>query len=159
MARALDDRDRRILALLQADAWLTYPALGDQVNLSASAAQRRVERMIRDGVILGARAQIAAIAPMKRVVVYLLAELADESTATIEQLSTALSAVPEVVEAYYVVGEADVALRLEFADIGAYDLFLERHVNRSPAIARFKTLVVLRTLKPSGWRTSATIGA
>ena len=43
--RPLDARDRQIVSLLQGDAWLTYVELAARVHLSASAVQRRVERM------------------------------------------------------------------------------------------------------------------
>jgi DNA-binding Lrp family transcriptional regulator len=55
MAGPRDNRDRQLLDLLKADAWLTYAALGERVNLSASAVQRRVERLIADGTLRGAR--------------------------------------------------------------------------------------------------------
>jgi DNA-binding Lrp family transcriptional regulator len=149
VARALDNRDRRILELLRADAWLTYPALGEKVSLSASAVQRRVERLIRDGAILGARAELRPADTAERLIVYLLAELVDDSAETITRLSRTLSDLPEVIEAYYVAGEADLALKLEFADVAAYNAFLERHINGSAAVVRFKTLVALRSLKPA----------
>ena len=59
MAGPRDDRDRKILKALKADAWLTYAALGERVNLSASAVQRRVERLIAAGVLRGAHAEVA----------------------------------------------------------------------------------------------------
>ena len=149
MAKPLDDRDRQILAALKADAWLTYPALGEQVCLSASAVQRRVERLIREGVILGAQARVASPAQPEALFVYLLAELAEESSTTLAYVASLLRDLPQVVNAHYVAGEADVALWLEFADMAEYDLFLERHINRSPVIRKFKSLVVLRTLKAS----------
>jgi Lrp/AsnC family leucine-responsive transcriptional regulator len=150
MARPLDDRDRKILAALKADAWLTYPALGERVSLSASAVQRRVERLIREGVILGAHAQVARQPTPEGVSVCLLAELSDESTEALAQITQVLSGLPQVVNAHYVAGEADLAMWLEFADIAEYNLFLESHINRWPLIRKFKTLVVLRTLKSSG---------
>ena len=148
MAKTLDDRDRQILAALETDAWLTYPALGERVSLSASAVQRRVERLIRERVILGARALVASPGPKERLSVYLLAELTEESAETLAYVAEALRALPQVVKAHYVAGEADVAMWLEFADLAEYNLFLESHINSWPVIRKFKTLVVLRPLKP-----------
>ena len=148
MGSALDDRDHRILSLLQADAWLTYAELSRRVNLSASAVQRRVERMIAAGVILGARAEIALPEPAAPLTIFLLAELADESRQALQRFSATVAANPAVVEAYYVAGESDVVLKLRLADMDAYDRFVETHVNTSPLVRRFKTLTALRPLTP-----------
>lgn len=140
-----DDRDRLILSLLSDDAWLTYAALAERVNLSASAVQRRVERLIADGVLLGARAQIA-FEPGSEFTVYLLAELVDDGARTIEQFAFAIRGEPAVREAYYVTGEADVVVKLVVSDMADYDRFVAAHVNAQPAVRRFKTLTALRPL-------------
>ena len=140
-----DDRDRKILDLLKSDAWLTYSALGERVNLSASAVQRRVERLIADGTLRGARAEVAT-GPQAGLTVYLLAELADDSAGTIRSLSRTICRAPEVRDAHYVTGEADLVLKLELADMAHYDRFVAAHVNADPAIRRFRTLASLRSL-------------
>lgn len=142
----LDDRDRRILALLRADAWLSYTALSARVNLSASAVQRRVERMIAAGIILGAKAEVALPESVPGLTVFLLVELADESRRALQRFTSTIAANSTVVEAYYVTGEADVVLKLRLPDINAYDRFVEAHINPSPLIRRFKTLTALRSL-------------
>ena len=140
-----DDRDRQLLDLLKADAWLTYAALGECVNLSASAVQRRVERLIANGVIRGARADVAT-EPDAGLTVYLLAELADDNAATIQRVAEKICRTPEVREAHYVAGEADLLLKLELADMAHYARFLAAHLNSQPAIRRFKSFASLRPL-------------
>lgn len=140
-----DERDRQILTLLRNDAWLTYAALAERVNLSASAVQRRVERLIADGVLLGARAQIAD-QPQTGLTIYVLAELTDDSAGTIQQFVEAIRGAPEVREAHYVTGEADVVLKLKVRDMVDYDRFVAAHVNAQPVVRRFKTLTALRPL-------------
>ncbi|HYU95974.1 MAG TPA: Lrp/AsnC family transcriptional regulator [Sphingomicrobium sp.] len=145
MTAPLDDRDRQILMLLRRDAWLTYAALAERVNLSASAVQRRVERLIGRGVLLGAQARIADDRD-EALTVYLLAELADDSAQTIKRFTSAISSAPEVRDAHYVTGEADVVLKLCVDDMAHYDRFVATHVNAEASVRRFKTLVALRPL-------------
>lgn len=145
MGASRDGRDRQILNLLRNDAWLTYAALAQRVNLSASAVQRRVEHLIATGVILGARVEIADESDTE-LTVFLLAELVDDSAQTIRQFSKAIHDVPEVREAYYVTGQADIMLKLTVTNMGQYDRFVAKHVNAQPAVRRFKTLVALRSL-------------
>lgn len=148
MATTLDDRDRRILSLLQKDAWLSYAELSRQVNLSASAVQRRVERLIAAGILLGAKAELALPDSKPPVTIFLLAELAEESGDALEQFSASVLANSAVVEAHYVTGESDVVLKLHLPDIAAYDRFVAMHVHTSPLVRRFKTLTALRPLLP-----------
>jgi len=147
MAVSIDDRDRLILELIQADAWLSYAAIAKRVHLSASAVQRRMERLIENGIIRGARADVVLEETSLPLSVFLLAELADDSAATIRQFTRAMAASPEVIEAHYVTGEVDVVLKLQVADMAAYDSFVQRYINRSPQVRRFKTFAVLRLLK------------
>jgi Lrp/AsnC family transcriptional regulator, leucine-responsive regulatory protein len=140
-----DARDQEILSLLRDDAWLTYAALAERVNLSASAVQRRVERLIADGVLLGARAEIAP-GPESLLTIYVLAELVDDTARTIQQFSQAIRGASAVREAFYVTGEADVVLKLAVRDMGEYDRFVAAHVNAEPVVQRFKTLTALRPL-------------
>ena len=55
----LDATDKALLGLLQEDAQLTSEALGQRLNLSASQAGRRRQRLEAQGVIEGYRARIA----------------------------------------------------------------------------------------------------
>ncbi len=147
MAKTLDDRDRRILDLLKTDAWLSYIAIAERVNLSASAVQRRVERLMGDGTIRGAKAEVNLPGTSERLSVYLLVELRDDTAATIKAFTRTMNALEQVVGADYVTGEADVVLKVVVADMAAYDRIVRRHVNHSPLVRRFKTLAVLRRLK------------
>jgi Lrp/AsnC family leucine-responsive transcriptional regulator len=137
MTMALDNRDQQILALLRADAWLSYRAVSRRVNLSASAVQRRVERMIASGVILGARAEVAVQEGQAPLTLFMLAELAEESRAALERFSKRVA------------GEADVLLKLRLPDLAAYDRFIETHINASALVRRFKTFAALRSLAPT----------
>jgi Lrp/AsnC family leucine-responsive transcriptional regulator len=54
----LDETGRRLLAELQGSARLTLAELGRRVGLSAPAVAERIQRLERDGVITGYRAEI-----------------------------------------------------------------------------------------------------
>lgn len=144
----LDERDEKIIALLRADAWLSYAEISRRVHLSASAVQRRVERLIASGIILGAEARVAPEAAKGRgLPLYVLVELADDRAQTVQQFSARMSRIKAVVQSHYVTGEADVVLTMEVADIGEYGAFVDRHLNNSRLVRRFKTLTSIRQLK------------
>ena len=54
----MDDRDLKILALLQRDARLGYADIGKKVGLAASSVHDRVRKLEKAGVIRGYRADI-----------------------------------------------------------------------------------------------------
>jgi Lrp/AsnC family leucine-responsive transcriptional regulator len=145
-ARPLDQRDRAILAALAEDAWLTYAALGERAALSPSAAQRRVERLVADGVILGAQVRVAADALGKPLRLYVLVELVEESSRTVAAFARRLAAEPAIVEAHYVAGGADIVVVMQAASMAEYADFAEKHLNGNAAVRRYKTLTCLRAL-------------
>lgn len=142
----LDDRDQRIVAALTKDAWLSYVDLGAVANLSPSAVQRRVERLIKAGVIAGARAVVAPAAVGKPLRIYVLVELADEGRRTIKAFAAKIADWPDVVEAYYVAGAADIVIVLQTADMERYAAFADEHLNGDARVRRYKTLTSLRSL-------------
>jgi DNA-binding Lrp family transcriptional regulator len=147
MRDGLDDRDRQILDLLRADAWLTYAALAERVSLSPSAVQRRVEKLIARGVLIGARATVSASVAGRPLKLFVLIELRDDAEATIRRFVADVASDPMVTEAAYVTGEADVVLQLELADMEAYESFVRERLNASASVRRFKTLARLRILR------------
>lgn len=142
----MDARDRLILSALSEDAWLTYGELGERIHLSASATQRRVERLIEAGVIEGARAQIAPAAVGRPVKLYVLVELTNESKASIAAFSRKLAASEIVIGAHYLAGAADIIIEMQTADMAEYADFCERILNTNPAVRKYKTLTALKRL-------------
>jgi Lrp/AsnC family transcriptional regulator, leucine-responsive regulatory protein len=143
---ALDDRDRRIVAALARDAWLSYVDLGAAVDLSPSAVQRRVEKLIAAGVIVGARASISPEALGKPLRLYVMVELVDESKAALNRFAKKIAAWPDLVEAHYVAGSSDIVLVLQASNMEAYAAFADEHLNVEANVHRFKTLTSLRRL-------------
>lgn len=58
-AQPPDEVDRKILDVLVRDGRTSIRTLADRVHISRSNAYARVERLLRDGVITGFRAQVA----------------------------------------------------------------------------------------------------
>lgn len=54
----MDAKDRKILALLEADGRMGFAEIGEQVGLAASSVHDRVRKLERQGVIRGYRADI-----------------------------------------------------------------------------------------------------
>ncbi len=147
MAADLDRFDLKILDLVQYDNRLTSEVLGERVGLSATAVQRRLKRLRDTGVI---EADIAVVSPKavgQRVQMIVLVSLERERADIIDRFKKSIRATPEVMNGYYVTGDADFLLLVTTPDIEAYELFTRRFFYENPDIKNFKTMVVMDRVK------------
>ena len=141
----MDDFDRRLLHALQRDNQQTHETLGAAIGLSASAVRRRVARLRRDGVI---RADVCLLdASRVGVTVIVSIRFEKESNATYDAFKRRMIDAPQIAQCYTVSGEADFVLIGHFRNLAAYDLWVERELLSSPAVARSTTSIVYRTVK------------
>lgn len=139
--------DRRILALVQRDARLTAAQIGERVGLSASAAHRRMQRLWQGRVV---EAQVAVVNPKavgRPLVMIVALEIERERPEDLHELKRWLAAEPAVQQAWYVTGDADFTLVITARDTEDYDAFMQRLVAENRNVRKFKTSVVLSTLK------------
>ncbi len=147
MAPSLDRLDLKILALVQHDNRLTSEVLGERVGLSATAVQRRLKRLRDSGVI---EADVAVVSPRavgQRVQMLVMVSLERERADIIDRFKKSIRATPEVMNGYYVTGEADFMLVITTRDMEDYELFTRRFFYENPDIKNFKTMVVMDRVK------------
>lgn len=143
----LDRIDRAILNELQNGGHRTNEQLADRVGLSASAVNRRVQRLEASGVI---ERRIAIVDPAKVGNPALLVvgiEVERERPELVEPLRRWLRQEPAIQQAYYVTGSADYVLIVTAPDIGRFDEFMTRMMIHNPNVRRFTTNVVLTPIK------------
>jgi DNA-binding Lrp family transcriptional regulator len=143
LSRALDAIDRRILALLQENAKLTFAQVGADVGLSSTAVKRRVDRLQRDGVIAGYGARIDPRA-LGEGIEALIEIYCSDRTAPAD-VGRSLAGLDQIVSAFTVSGEADALVRVRVESIASLEKFVER-LRRDRNVVRTKTLIVLSTL-------------
>ncbi len=143
LTRPLDDVDRRIVALLSENAKLTFSQIGSEVSLSATAVKRRVDRLERDGVIVGYRAVIGpgTLGPAVETVMEIYC--ADRTSPA--DMHASLHGVDEIVTAFTVSGEPDALVRARVESIDHLEKLVER-LRRDPNIVRTRTMIVLSTI-------------
>ena len=145
---ALDEFDRKLLAALQADAQQPVATLAEAVGLSAPACYRRIRRLRENGAI--AR-EVAIVAPRTLgwpLSMIVMVTLERESARTIDEMMQILAREPEVIEAWNVTGDHDLAVRIVARDMEGYDALAQRLFAANERVRSFKTLVVIRQVKP-----------
>ena len=143
----LDQTERKILRLLQADASLTTAQVAERVGLSPSPCWRRIDRMEREGIIK----HRAAIVDRRKVglnaQIFAQVKLSAHGRANLDEFSTAIREMPEVLEAYVLMGSMDFMLRIVAKDIEAYErLFFDR-LSKLPGIQEINSTVALSEIK------------
>lgn len=143
----LDNRDLRILALLQKDCRISNAELAQTVGMSASALWRRVRALEEAGVIERYGAVVGPTAMGLEFQAIVHVHLTRHDPDGIVEFIRAVETCNEVQECYATTGQADYHLRVLCNDLEAYNRFLEGFLFRLPAVASAQTNVVLRTIK------------
>ena len=147
VAMKLDDRDRRILTLLQEDSRISNADLAETVGMSPSALWRRVRALEEAGVIerYGAVVNAAAMGLGFHAMVHV--QLTRHDPEKLKEFILAVENNSLVQECFATTGQSDYHLRVLAPDLEAYNRFLEEFLFRLPAVASAQTNVVLRTIK------------
>ena len=126
----MDRIDRAILRLLQEDTTLPVADVAKRVGLSTTPCWRRIQKLEEEGVI---RRRVAVLDPDKvnaRVTVFVSVRTTSHSKEWLKRFSEVVAEFPEVVEFYRMSGDIDYLLRVVVPDIGAYDAFYRRLIER-----------------------------
>jgi Lrp/AsnC family leucine-responsive transcriptional regulator len=120
MTRELDDLDRQILAILQADGRITNQALSERIALSPRACLDRLRRLERAGVIGGYMAVVDPRRLGALMTIFVEVTLKDQRQATHHRFEQRMRHADEVIECFLVSGPCDYVLRLACRDLDHY---------------------------------------
>ena len=144
---SLDRIDLRILALLQADGRLSNLKLADAVSLSPTATLARVQRLTRDGFILGYEARLDPVRLGAGMLVF-VEVLLDRTTPNVfDEFKAAVQVRPEIMECHMVAGGFDYLLKTRSADMNAYRRFAGDVLWRLPGVRETRTYAVMEDVK------------
>lgn len=145
----IDDTDRRILRVLQADGRISNQDLAMRCNLSPSACSDRVRRLREQGVISG---YAALLDPSKvdRALLIFVEVVLDRTTGEVfEAFAAAARRSPEVMECHMVAGGFDYLIKARVRDMAAYRRFLGEVLVEMPGVRETRTYAVLEEIKTS----------
>ncbi|MDG2535951.1 Lrp/AsnC family transcriptional regulator [Sphingomonas sp. HITSZ_GF] len=146
-SRALDSFDRAILRLVQADNKLPQRRIGEAVNLSAAAVQRRIAAMEAAGVIARNVAVVDPDAVPLTITSIVEVQLINEHAPTVAQAQRLFLATPEVQQCYYVTGGVSFVLVIVTTDMRAYSALTKSLFAEKDFIASYRSLIALDRVK------------
>ena len=143
----LDRLDLRILNLLQSDGRISNLKLAETVALSPTAALARVQRLTRDGYLLGYEARLSPIKLGLGLTVF-VEVLLDRTTANVfDAFKAAVQVYPEITECHMVAGGFDYLLKTRMRDMAAYRAFAGNALWQLPGVRETRTYAVMEEIK------------
>ena len=143
----LDDVDRRLLAILHADARISNSALADAVGIAPSTCHGRVRRLQELGVIRGFHADIdpAAIGlPLQAMV---SVRLQSGARGKIRNFLQQIRRKPQVIDVYFLAGADDFILHVAARDTDDLRSFVVDNLNADADVAGTQTSLIFEHLR------------
>lgn len=145
----LDRIDLKILHVLQDDGRLSNLKLAETVALSPTAVLARVQRLSRDGYILGYEARLNPLQLGRGMMVF-VEVLLDRTTPNVfDQFKAAVQVRDEIMECHMVAGGFDYLLKTRMADMQAYRAFAGTVLWQLPGVRETRTYAVMEEVKDS----------
>ncbi|TDQ45205.1 Lrp/AsnC ligand binding domain-containing protein [Tepidicella xavieri] len=145
----LDRMDLRILDVLQRDGRISNLKLAETVALSPTAVLARVQRLTREGYILGYEARLNPRKLGAGMLVF-VEVLLDRTTPNVfDEFQAAVQVRPEILECHMVAGGFDYLLKTRMADMNAFRRFAGDVLWQLPGVRETRTYAVMEEVKDS----------
>ena len=143
----LDRIDLQLLAELQRQGRLTNAELAERVHLSPSACLRRVQRLERDGVIAGYRAEVDPERVGLGLQAFVRVQLEKHDVEHVGRFVEAIARWDEVVACHALTGDMDYLLQVAVRDLEHFSHFLLDRLLNQAGVDDVNSSFVLRTVK------------
>jgi Lrp/AsnC family leucine-responsive transcriptional regulator len=143
----LDRTDLKILRCLQDDGRISNLKLAQTVALSPTAVLARVQRLSKEGFILGYEARLNPLKLGAGMMVF-VEVLLDRTTPNVfEAFKAAVQVRAEIMECHMVAGGFDYLLKTRMADMAAYRAFAGTVLWQLPGVRETRTYAVMEEVK------------
>lgn len=143
----LDDRDIKILSVLDREGRISKTELARRVSLSATPCWERLQRLEKAGIISAYRAEISLKKIAPHVEVFVMAELDNHRVDTMQNFERAAERYDEIVDCWALGGGYDYLLRIVCRDIDTYQRMIDQLLGEGVGLARYFTYIVTKPVK------------
>ena len=145
----LDRIDLKILHWLQEDGRISNLKLAESVALSPTAVLARVQRLTKDGYILGYEARLNPLQLNAAMTVFVEVVVDRSSPSRMEDFKAAVQLQAQIMECHMVAGAFDYLLKIRVADIAAYRDFAAGVLWQLPGVRETRSYTVMDEIKNS----------
>ena len=126
----LDQVDRKILQVIQADASKSLQQIAKTVAISKTALWNRIQRMEDAKVIQKHTVLVDAHKVGFNETFFVMIKTSQHDDEWLKQFFNAVKSMPEIMEAHRLAGEMDYILKVQVTSTRAYDTFYKRLISR-----------------------------
>jgi DNA-binding Lrp family transcriptional regulator len=139
----MDDVDRRLIAILRDDARTAVATLAKRLGVSRGTVQNRIDRMTREGAILGFTLRLPPQADAHRVRAVMAIAIEGERSSAV---MAALRGFPEIEAVHTTNGRWDLMAELNAESLAAFSAALDG-IRQIKGIATTETSILLATTR------------
>ncbi|WET50229.1 Lrp/AsnC family transcriptional regulator [Chryseobacterium indologenes] len=143
----LDDKDLKLLKLLQSNAKLTVKELAKEVNLSPSPVFERVKRLEQEGFVKRYAAVLAAEKLNRGFTVFCQIKLKIHDRSVGNDFVKEILEIQEVAECYNISGDFDFLLKVQVRDMKHYQDFVFNKLGSVDSIGSTHSTFVMAEVK------------
>ena len=143
----LDDRDLKILAILQREGRITKAELAKRVNLSATPCWARLQRLEEAGIIESYGAKIAFKHLTQLTWVFVTIELESHRSEDFQRFEEIVAGIPEIFECFAVGGGIDYIIKVMAHDVDSYQTLVDGLLSSDAGVKRYWTYFVTKPVK------------
>lgn len=147
--KQLDDKDRRLLHLLQENSRISSAELARQLQLSTPGLQKRLKRLEEKGFIEGYVTLVNREALGLDLLCFTLVTLTHQRPECVGQFCERVKNLPEVLECHHLTGEFDYLLKVVVPNPQRLEQFLTEEIRKLPGVDKIRTSIVLSEVKAS----------
>jgi DNA-binding Lrp family transcriptional regulator len=147
---ALDDLDRRLIALLANDARMPNNQLAERAGVAPSTALTRVRALRERGVIRGFHADVDLAALGRPLQAMIAVRLAAHTREQITSFTAHVRALPGVISIFHMTGATDYLLWVAAQDPHDLREFVVEHLASDPAVAHAETSLIYEQVRGPG---------
>lgn len=143
----IDDVDRKLLRLMQADPSLSTADLAAQAGMTVAPCWRRLEKLRKAGVLLGKRVVVDRRMMGYEVQVFLRINLDKTAPNAFGEFLAAARVVPEVETIQTLLGRVDIRMDVLARDLAHYQDIYKTKILALPHIADIEALMLVSEVK------------
>jgi len=145
--KRLDEFDLKLLEQIQQNNRFSADELAEKVCLSPSSVQRRLRRLRQAKIIEREVAIVSPEALGRNLTAIVEVTLDTDGPKAVQEFQRAIQAMPEVMQGYYVTGNADFILIVTARSMEDYEEFASRSLSKTRYVKHLRTSVVMRRVK------------
>jgi len=147
--KKIDDIDKKILKILQADASRNVKEIASDLNMTKTPIYERIKRMEKEGIIEKYVVMVNRKKISSSIIVFLSGSLDVKQFDEINDFYDAIDKIPEIMECYLMGGDTDFMMKVICPGLDNYHDFFAKTIATLPRIGQIKSSFVINEVKKS----------